>query len=116
MKNIVLIFVLSVFVSCNQKSVTTVKVLNKNNFPVSFTVKANNCTMTIDDIASGQEKTQEFDWTTIEKKDGQWFLFVKNKQSGGVDSFAHGYFPNGELSNYLDVECMGDQLKVQVSE
>ena len=116
MKNIFTILCLSLLFSCSNRKVTKVEIKNSNQYPIKFTVKALNSKVSIDNILPGETKSAEFDWTDIEKKEGQWFLFVKNNQTGGTDSFAHGYFTHGELSNYLDAESMGSQLKVKVTE
>jgi len=112
------IFALSLFVfcACNNRKVTQVHVTNNNAFPISFIIKANNSTQTFTGIKPHTDLTGEFDWTNIQKEDGQWFLFVENENTHGRDSFAHGYFTKGELSNYLDAISEGSQLKVKVSE
>lgn len=116
MKELYYILCLFLFASCNTNKVTKLKIKNNNSFPIVFTVKANNCALTTPSIPPNETIESTFDWTSIDKVDGQWFLFVKNAETGGTDSFAHGYFTKGELSNYLDAESTGGQLKVKVSE
>ena len=116
MKQILTSLCLLMLISCSNRKVTRVEIKNSNDYPISFMVKALNTKVSIEDILPGETKSAEFDWTVIEKKEGQWFLFVTNQKTGGTDSFAHGYFSHGELSNYLDAESMGSQLKVKVTE
>jgi len=116
MKYIFTSLCICLLISCSNRKVTKVEIKNSNQYPITFTVKALNTKVIIADVLPGDTKSAEFDWTDIEKKEGQWFLFVKNNQTGGTDSFAHGYFTHGELSNYLDAESMGSQLKVKVTE
>ncbi len=116
MKQICLILFTYLLASCSTNKVTLLKVKNNNSYPIEFTVKANNCSITTPSIAPGDISESSFDWTNITKVDGQWFLFVKNVKTGSSDSFAHGYFSKGELSNYLDAESTGSQLKIKVSE
>ena len=102
--------------ACSMKKATRIEVVNKNPYAIDFTVKANNIRHTVQELKPGESRQEMMDWTAIEKVDGQWILLVRNLQSGGVDSFAHGFFTKGELSNFLDAESMGSQLKVKVSE
>ncbi len=103
-------------VACSTDKVTKITIANSNPYSIDFIVKANNISHTIENIAPGETKSAQMVWTHIEKKEGQWFLFVRTPKTGTVDSFAHGYFRNGELSNYLDAESMGEQLKVRITE
>lgn len=101
---------------CKMDKVTRVSVTNNNEFPITFTLKTNNIEKTFENIAPKEKRVDTYTWTNIEKVDGNWRLFVKNMQSGTTDSFAHGYFTNGELSNYLEAIAEGGELKVRVSE
>lgn len=107
---------LMMLASCSMKKATRIEVVNKNPYAIDFTVKANNIRHTMLGLKPGESRQEMMDWTAIEQVDGQWILLVRNLQSGAEDSFAHGFFTNGELSNFLDAESMGGQLKVKVSE
>lgn len=104
------------FFACHMKKATKVSITNHYEKPIDFTVKANNIVLRLDGVKPGERREGQMDWTDIEKKDGQWILFVRNAETGQTDSFAHGMFRNGELSNFLDAECSESQLKINVSE
>jgi len=116
MKNLLMLLALSLFISCSTNTVTEVKITNENEYPLSLTIKALNCRQTFSGIQPHTEFNGIFDWTSIEKADGEWIFLVKNENSGGVDSFSHGYFTNGELFNYADLTSKGSELKVRISE
>jgi hypothetical protein len=115
MKNII-ILLSCLLASCSFKKVTEVNIKNENDFPISLTIKANNSLQTFTSIKAHSEYNGIFDWTNIEKKDGQWIFFVKNENTGGIDSFSHGYFIKGELNSFADLICKGSELKVNISE
>lgn len=102
--------------ACNMDKVTRVSITNNNDYPITFTLKTNNIEKSFEKIAPKEKRVETYIWTNIEKTDGSWRLFVTNIQSGNTDSFAHGYFTNGGLSNYLDAIAEGSELKVRVSE
>jgi uncharacterized protein YxeA len=102
--------------SCSTNKVSTVNIENRNPYPISITLKALNCQQTFSAIASGEKKQEKFDWTSIEKKEGQYVILVMNEQTKGVDSFSHGFYKNGELCGFVDLISEGSQLKIQLSE
>ncbi len=116
MKHITILIALSLLLSCSTNKVTEVKVTNENDYPIAVTIKANNSKQTFSGIKPHAEFTGVFDWTNIEKKEGQWIFFIKNEKTGGSDSFLHGYFTNGELNSFAELICNGSQLKVKISE
>lgn len=107
---------LCLLTACTMKKVTRVTITNRYEQPIDFTIKANNIVFRLEGVRPGEKREGQMDWTEIEKKDGQWILLVRNTQTGQTDSFAHGLFRMGELSNFLDAECSGTQLKINVSE
>jgi hypothetical protein len=98
------------------KKITTVNIENRNAYPISLTLQTNNIRQTFEGIAPQSSKTFEYDWTTIEKREGEWIIVVCNADSKGCDSFAHGFFQHGELSSFADIISEGSQLKVKISE
>jgi len=104
------------FAACSTNKVTTVNIENRNTYPISITLKALNCESTFAAIAAGEKKQETFDWTHIEKKEGQYVILVKNEQTQGVDSFSHGFYKNGELCGFVEIISEGSQLKIQLSE
>ena len=110
-----LVFCCTLF-SCSTNKVTEVNITNENDYPLSVTVRALNCSQTFSGIQPHAEFRGIFDWTTIEKGDGEWIFLIKNENSGGVDSFSHGYFTKGELFSYAELSSKGSQLKVKISE
>lgn len=102
--------------SCSMKKVTEVNIQNENDFPVRVTMVTNNVRETFPVLQPHTDWTGEFDWTRIEKKDGQWLIYVTDLRSGGTDSFAHGFFTQGELAGYAELICSGSQLKIKISE
>lgn len=116
MKLLYVIFSLCLFSACSTKKVTEFNITNNNNYPISVKVTTNNVSQTFAGIKAGEKFTGLYDWTTLEKKEGQWVFRVQNDQTKGADEFTHGYYTNGELFNYVTLDCKGDQLKVQISE
>lgn len=117
MKQFLIFFLLlGILNSCSTNKVTTVKIINKNEYPVSVTVKTINIKQTFKDIKPGEEIKEIYDWTEIKKEDGQWIVIVQNLNNQMVDSFSHGIIRSGELSSFLDIETMGRQLTINVSE
>ncbi len=102
--------------SCSTNKVTEVKVTNENEYSIAVTVAALNCRQTFSNIKPHSEFSGVFDWTKIVKGEGQWVFLIKNESTGGVDSFSHGYFTNGELFGFADLVCKGSELKVKISE
>ncbi len=104
------------FLSCSTNKVTEVQITNENDYPIAITVVALNSRQTFTDIKPHSEFNGIFDWTHIEKADGQWVFLVRNEQTRGVDSFSHGYFTNGELFSYAELVSKGSELRVKISE
>lgn len=110
------IFITFFFTSCNFRNTTEFTIHNENDYPIHVTVKTNNCDSTFSNIKPKSELITEYDWTNISKEDGQWIFVVSNAQTGGADSFAHGYFIAGELASFAELHSTGNQLKVRISE
>jgi hypothetical protein len=108
------IILTSFMLACNFKKATTVTVQNKNAYPLQISLSANNCNVKIDVAASSKTKAM-LDWTDIEKRDGAYQLIV-NHGAQGVDTFTHGYFTGGALTNYLDLIVEQHEVKVSASE
>jgi hypothetical protein len=102
------------FAACNLKKVTKVSLQNKNDYPLEITLKANNCKIEIKAEANSKSEAM-LDWTNIEKTDGSYQLMV-NHGRRNVDTFTHGYFTNGQLTNYLDLIIEKHEVKVSPSE
>jgi hypothetical protein len=100
--------------ACNFKKATTVTVQNKNAYPLQISLSAHNCNVKIDAAANSKTKAM-LNWTDIEKRDGAYQLIV-NHGAGGVDTFTHGYFTGGVLTNYLDLIVEEHEVKVSASE
>ncbi len=103
-------------VSCSTKKVTEFRITNENNYPINVKVSTGNVTQTFSGIKPAEQFTGIYDWTLLEKKDGEWLFSIENAQTGGAVDFHHGYYSNGELYNYVTLISKGDQLKVQVTE
>jgi hypothetical protein len=103
------------FTQCNFKKATTVNITNKNNYEISIKLDANNVTTGNVNVAANSKKETMLDWTAIDKKDGSYQLLV-NHEGQGVDTFSHGFFTAGELTNYLDIIVENHQVKVSASE
>ncbi len=116
MKVLLFLLIISGLAACSTNKVTEFKITNKNNYPISVQVTTNNIHQTFAGIQPGQTLVSNYDWTLLEKKDGQWVFRIQNDQTNGADEFSHGYYTNGELFNYVHLECKGDQLKVQIME
>lgn len=99
--------------ACSMKKTTQVTLKNKNNYPVKITLRTLNVEQSFGSIGAGETFKGQFDWTNLQKGDGSWIVFVESV--AGRDSFAHGYFTHGELTNYLEAEAEGDQLKIRLS-
>jgi len=115
-QRIFIVIGMSVLSACGFHKTTEVSIVNHNHYPISITVKTNNIHQTFADIPAGGEKRAEYDWTDIEKKDGQWIFFVTNNTHGSTDTFAHGFYTQGELAGFAEIESEGPQLKVRISE
>ena len=116
MKYCLLLISLFSFAACSTNKVSTVNIENRNSYPISITLKALNCEKTFAGIAANDKRQETFDWTHIEKKEGQYVILVKNDQTQGVDSFSHGFYKNGELCGFVELISEGSQLKIQLSE
>jgi hypothetical protein len=116
MRVLLFLFIISSLLSCSTNKVTEFKITNKNNYPISVKVTTNNIQQTFAGIQPEQTFVGNYDWTALEKKDGQWVFRIQNDITKGADEFTHGYYTNGELFNYVTLECQGDQLKVQITE
>jgi hypothetical protein len=93
---------------------TTIR--NRNPYPISIQITTANISQTYGPIQADETYKGEYDWTHINKIDGSWNVVVTNLSTEQKDSFSHGYFSNGILSNYIDIECKADQLKIVVSD
>lgn len=111
-----LFWTLSFFISCSTKKVTEVSITNNNPYPISVKITTNNVSQTFENIKPDEKFVALYDWTKLEKRDGQWVFRIQNENNKGADEFTHGYYTNGELFNYLTLISKGDQLKVQISE
>jgi hypothetical protein len=103
-------------IACSNNKVTEITMINKNLYPISVFVTTNNVKQIFAGIKPNETFIGTYDWTALEKKDGQWIFRIQNDLTKGADEFTHGYYTNGELFNYVTLESQGDQLKVQISE
>lgn len=113
---LIILLLTAILASCSMKKVTEVRIQNENDFPVRVTMVTNNLRDTFPVIAPHAEWTGQYEWTSIEKKDGQWIVFVTDLRTGGTDSFAHGFYRDGELAGYAELICSGSELKIKISE
>jgi hypothetical protein len=112
--SVLLLFII-LWSACDFKKVTRVSIENKNPYTMGVTVNANNIKETIKGIQPNQKREVEMEWTNIKKEDGQFVLYIDHGQ-GGVDTFTHGAFFNGELSNYMDLIIEDREVKINISE
>ena len=110
------VLMLVFLLSCSTHKVTEVNVTNENDYSIAVTVAALNCRQTFSHIKPHSEFSGLFDWTTIVQGEAQWVFLITNENTGGVDSFSHGYFTNGELFGFADLVSKGSELKVKISE
>ncbi len=109
----ILLFTLLLFSACNFKKATTVTVTNNNNYPMGVTINANNINHTITVGAKAKNESLMY-WTDINKQDGSYLLYINHQ--GSIDTFSHGAFTGGELSNYMDLVIDNHEVKINVSE
>ena len=95
---------------------TEVSINNKNNYPISVRIKTNNVDTTYPQLQALTTVKNIFDWTALDKADGHWVFYITNNVNDMSDSFAHGYFSNGELNSFAELISEGNQLKVRISE
>jgi hypothetical protein len=114
MKPILFILLSFTLFSCSLNKITKVTIENKNNYAIDVTIQANNISQTYANIQPKELVENIFDWTKIDKTDGEWHFIVKS--ASGRDSFAHGFFYNGELYSFVNLKCEGSQLKVEITE
>jgi len=100
--------------ACSTNQVSKVTIENNNNYPIAVSVEANNIRTTYGGIEAHSKTEVVFDWTKIEKKDGEFHFMIES--SFGRDSFAHGFFANGQLYSYIHLRSEGSQLKVEITE
>jgi len=100
-------------IGCNFKKVTNVELTNRNNYPVTITIRTNNVEKSFPTIPPGETIRDIYEWTNLEDREGHWDIFVAS--SAGRDSFAHGYFTHAELTNYLEAISEGTELKIKLS-
>lgn len=116
MRRLLFFLTIAFLISCSTKKVTEMNITNNNSYPISVRVTTNNVSQTFENIKPGEKSVALYDWTALEKKDGQWVFRIQNDHTKGADEFTHGYYTNGELFNYVTLVSKGDQLKVQISE
>jgi hypothetical protein len=101
--------------SCDMHKVCKVSVDNLNGAPIALTIFANNVQYEFGNVPARQKKSGLLDFTTIDKTDGEYIILVK-QASGQTDSFRHGFFAKGQLSNYMNLTTEGGELRVQIME
>ena len=117
MKNVILmLFCFLLINACSTEKVTHVKIINNNAFPISVNITTNNVKQSFTNIKPNETFEGIYNWTNLNKEDGQWQFDIINDVSKGMDSYKHGYFSHGELYNFLSLQCKGDQLKVDISQ
>lgn len=114
-KSLLALSLFSLFVSCNFSKVATLDIENRNNYPVSISVEANNVKQVFGPIAPHKKMQDQFNWTDLNKEEGQFIFRVENMTTHMKDSFSHGFIRNGELYNYISLIAEGSELKVEIS-
>jgi len=102
--------------SCNFSKKANIQIKNNNEYPISLTFITNNIQQVYSKIEPNQKLNDSYDWTKLDKTDGEFLIVVKNELNNHVDTFHHGQFLHGELGNYIDIETIQGQLKVVVSD
>ncbi len=104
------------FTSCKMEKESTVYIKNENSYPIEVSIRTNNISKTFSVVKATSEIEEKYTWTGLNNHDGSFIFFIKNINTGLKDSFAHGYFTSGELSNQIDLFSKGSELKVQILE
>lgn len=117
MKNTILFLAISIFAfACNFSKKANIQIKNNNEYPISLTFITNNIQQVYSKIEPTQKLNDSYDWTKLDKTDGEFLIVIKNENTNHVDTFHHGQFLHGELGNYIDIETNQGQLKVVVSD
>ncbi len=95
LKYISTIAICATMLSCNVQKGSKVKVTNTNAEPVGITIKANNISCTIKNILPNATVEQAMDWSTIEKKDGEYVITLLNAAGNPLQTNNHGVFEKG---------------------
>jgi hypothetical protein len=114
-KTIAALFAIVLLVQCNFKKATTISVQNNNNYQITVKVVANNISSAPIQIAANAKQESLMDWTNINKSDGSYQLLITHNNAE-TDTFSHGYFTSGELTNYIDIIVQNHEVKISVSE
>lgn len=101
--------------SCSFDKDAKVDIENRNNFPVSISIEANNVKQVFGPIKPHDKIQDHFNWTNLNKDEGQFIFRVENMNTHNKDSFSHGFIRNGELYNYISLIAEGSELKVEIS-
>jgi hypothetical protein len=109
------LFALIFITQCNFKKATTISIQNKNNYNITIEVIANNISSNPIKVNANTKQESIMDWTNLEKKDGAYQLLVTHNNTE-TDTFSHGYYTSGELTNYIDIVVENHEVKISVSE
>jgi hypothetical protein len=107
--------ILCLLASCDMHKVSKVTVDNLNGTAIGLKIFANNAKYEFSNVPAMQKAEGQLDFTNIDKKAGHYIL-VLQQASGQIDTFTHGYFEYGELSNYMNITVEGSQLRLQITE
>jgi hypothetical protein len=117
MKNSFLFIIISlVAFACNFSKKANMQIKNNNEYPITLTFITNNIQQVYGKIEPNQKRNDTYDWTKLEKTDGEFLIVIKNEINQQVDTFHHGQYLKGELGNYIDIESYQGELKVVVSD
>jgi len=116
MKTIFILFISFVLFSCNIEKASKIVITNNNNYPISVTIKTNNISQTFSGIKPNETKEEWYQWSGLNKEDGEWNFIIINETNQTKEEYSHGFFRDGTLYNYVTLISEGDQLKVQISE
>jgi hypothetical protein len=114
LKIVAAILLLVSLTACNMKKVSKVTVQNNNAVPHSLSIQANNISLNATNIAAGQSIEQDWEWSNIDKKDGEHVFILKDAKGNVLGNYPYGAFEKGELHGYYFIIIAGDSLNVKI--
>ena len=115
-KFIAIVGIISTLLACNFERKASIQIKNNFEYPISLTFITNNIQQVYNDIKPNQQLKSTYDWTKLEKTDGEFLIIINHSTTHQKDTFHYGQYLNGELGNYIDIETHQNELKVVVSD